>query len=58
MTMQHEIKIGSFILPVLRVNNDGSIMIDLPRKGRFIPGKNVIITTAKSGKIQSLKVSK
>ena len=57
MNLQHEIKISSFIFPVVRVNSDESVMVESGGfKARFIPGKGKLVFTDKKGKIQSLKV--
>lgn len=57
MNMQHEIKISSFIFPVVRVNDDESIIVESGGfKARFIPGKGKLVFTDRKGKIQSLKV--
>ena len=58
MNMQHEIKISSFIFPVVRVNSDESVMVESGGfKARFIPGRNKLVFTDKKGKIQSTEVS-
>lgn len=57
MNLQHEIKISSFIFPVIRVNNDESVMVESGEfKARFIPGRKKLIFTDKKGKIQSIEV--
>ena len=57
MNMQHEIKISSFIFPVVRVNNDESVIVESGGfKARFIPGKGKLVFTDKKGKIQSMEI--
>ena len=57
MNMSHEIKISSFIFPVVRVNDDESVIVESGGfKARFIPGSKKLVFTDRKGKIQSLKV--
>ena len=57
MTLQHEIKIASFILPVVRIMPDESVIVESDgRCARFIPGLKKLIYTDQKGKIQSIKV--
>lgn len=57
MNLQHEIKISSFILPVVRVNNDESVIVESAGfRARFIPGRNKLVFTDRKGKIQSIEV--
>lgn len=56
MNMQHEIKISQSIFPVVRVNDDESVIIESAGfRGRFIPGKGKLVFTDKQGKIRSIK---
>lgn len=58
MTMQHVIKLSDVVFNVARIAPDGSVIVDAAgRKGRFIPGKNKLIVTAKNGQIKSLRVT-
>ena len=55
MNLQHEIKIGSFIFPVVRVNNDESVIVESGGfKARFIPGRKKLVFTDKKGRIRSI----
>lgn len=57
MNLEHIIKINSFIFPVIRVNQDESVMIESGGfKARFIPGSKKLVFTDRKGKIQSIKV--
>ena len=57
MNLQHEIKIASFILPVVRTMPDESVIIESAGfRARFIPGRKKLIYTDQKGKIQSIKV--
>ena len=57
MNLQNEIKIASFIFPVVRVNQDESVIIESAGwRARFIPGRKKLVYTDKKGKIQSIKV--
>ena len=55
MNLQHEIKINSFIFPVIRVNSDESVMVESGGfKARFIPGKKKLVFTDRKGRIRSI----
>ena len=57
MNMQHEIKISQFIFPVVRVNQDESVIVESSGfRARFIPGKKKLVFTDRQGKIQSIRV--
>ena len=57
MNLQHEIKIASFIFPVVRVNQDESVIVESSGfRARFIPGRKKLVYTDQKGKIQSIEV--
>ena len=57
MNLQHEIKIASFIFPVVRTMPDESVIIEsYGRRARFIPGRKKLVYTDKKGRIQSIGV--
>ena len=57
MNMNHEIKISQFIFPVVRVNQDESVIVQSGKlTGRFIPHSKKLVFTDRRGKIKSIKV--
>lgn len=55
MNLQHEIKISSFIFPVIRVNEDESVIVESAGfRARFIPGRKKLVFTDRKGRIRSI----
>jgi hypothetical protein len=56
MNIQHEIKLSSFILPVVRTMPDESVIVQSGKlTGRFIPQSKKLVFTDRKGKIKSIK---
>ena len=57
MNMEHIVKISQFIFPVVRTNEDESIIVESAGfRARFIPGRKKLVFTDKKGRIKSIKV--
>lgn len=57
MNLEHVIKISQFIFPVVRVNQDESIIVESAGfRARFIPGRKKLVFTGVKGRIKSIKV--
>ena len=55
MNMEHIIKISQFIFPVVRTNEDESIIVESAGfRARFIPGRKKLVFTDKKGRIRSI----
>ena len=57
MNLEHVVKISQFIFPVIRTNEDESIIVESAGfRARFIPQRKRLVFTDKKGRIKSIKV--
>ena len=57
MNLEHIIKISDFIFPVIRKNEDESIIVESAGfRGRVIPGQKKMIFTDRRGRVRSVRV--
>lgn len=55
MNLEHVVKISQFIFPVVRTNDDESIIVESAGfRARFIPGRKRLVFTDKKGRIRSI----
>lgn len=58
MTMNHVVKIGNVIVPVVKTLHDASLIVDVAGwRARYVPNaKRIIGTDRRTGRIVSVKI--